>query len=141
VDAPAAARVRRSRRHVLLSSHLLHEVQATVDDLVVISHGSVVTAGRLDDPLAPSSLLVRTRDPQALHDALLTAGLGHSLNADRTRTVGNTGTSDLPLTAESFARIALEHQLVITEMRPSDVGGLEQLFLSLTTDQTMELSA
>ncbi|MFN7151994.1 MAG: ATP-binding cassette domain-containing protein, partial [Microthrixaceae bacterium] len=45
---------------VLLSSHLLHEVQATADHLVVISGGAVVTAGRLDDLLASSTILVRS---------------------------------------------------------------------------------
>ena len=39
---------------VLLSSHLLHEVQATADHLVVISGGAVVAAGRLADLLALS---------------------------------------------------------------------------------------
>ena len=39
---------------VLLSSHLLHEVQATADHLVIIAGGSVVASGRLDDLLASS---------------------------------------------------------------------------------------
>ena len=51
---------------VLLSSHLLHEVQATADHLVVISGGAVVAAGRLDDLLASSTILVRSPDPGAL---------------------------------------------------------------------------
>ena len=51
---------------VLLSSHLLHEVQATVDHLVVISQGAVVASGRLAELLASSSLLLRTPDPDAL---------------------------------------------------------------------------
>src|SRR5664279_1882000 len=42
---------------VLLSSHLLHEVQATVDHLVVISQGAVVASGPLEELLASSSLL------------------------------------------------------------------------------------
>ena len=48
---------------VLLSSHLLHEVQATVDHLVVISQGAVVASGPLAELLASSSLLLRTPDP------------------------------------------------------------------------------
>ena len=51
---------------VLLSSHLLHEVQATVDHLVVISQGAVVASGPLAELLASSSLLLRTPDPDAL---------------------------------------------------------------------------
>jgi ABC transporter len=37
---------------VLLSSHLLHEVQATADHLVVISQGTVVASGPMDELLA-----------------------------------------------------------------------------------------
>ena len=58
---------------VLLSSHLLHEVQATADHLVVISNGAVVAAGRLDDLLASSTILVRSPDPIALAAALQAA--------------------------------------------------------------------
>lgn len=39
---------------VLLSSHLLHEVQATADRLVIVAGGAVVAAGRLDDLLDES---------------------------------------------------------------------------------------
>lgn len=39
---------------VLLSSHLLHEVQATADRLVILAGGSVVAAGHLDDLLRES---------------------------------------------------------------------------------------
>jgi ABC-2 type transport system ATP-binding protein len=129
---------------VLLSSHLLHEVQATVDDLVVISHGSVVAAGHLRDLLAPSSLIVRTPDPRALHDALRRAGIRHTVQADRTvsvAVVSGDGTPDTAATAAAVARLALEHQLVLTELRPSDTGGLEQLFFSLITDATSEAAA
>ena len=63
---------------VLLSSHLLHEVQATVDHLVVISQGAVVASGRLDELLASSSLLVRTPDPEALARALRAARIDYS---------------------------------------------------------------
>src|SRR6478735_3185190 len=61
---------------VLLSSHLLHEVQATVDHLVVIAEGAVVASGPLDDLLASTSLLVRAHQPKALAAALKVAGIG-----------------------------------------------------------------
>src|SRR5204862_5849986 len=47
---------------VLLSSHLLHEIEVVADDLVVIGHGKVVAAGAKDDLLAGAGTYVATRD-------------------------------------------------------------------------------
>ncbi len=114
---------------VLLSSHLLHEVQATVDHLVVISQGAIVASGPLAQLLASSSLLLRTTDPQALGAALQAAGIDYVPGPDRTVTVD---VLDGRVTPEMIARIALERRIVLTELRQSDSGGLEQLFFSLT---------
>jgi ABC-2 type transport system ATP-binding protein len=114
---------------VLLSSHLLHEVQATVDHLVVISEGVVVASGRLDTLLASSSLLLRTPDPDALAAALRAAHIGYVPGPDHTFTVD---VQDGRVTPELVARVALEQQVLLTELRQSDSGGLEQLFFSLT---------
>ena len=114
---------------VLLSSHLLHEVQATADHLVVISDGAVVTAGRLDDLLASSTILVRSPDPVALAAALqaaridYVAGPGDAFTVDACR--GR-------VTTELLAGVARDHQVLLTELRPSETNGLEQLFFSLT---------
>src|SRR3954465_10882128 len=69
---------------VLLSSHLLHEVQATVDHLVVISGGAVVASGPLDERLASASLLVRAQPPDPLAPALHAAGIGYAPGPDET---------------------------------------------------------
>jgi ABC-2 type transport system ATP-binding protein len=114
---------------VLLSSHLLHEVQATVDHLVVIAQGAVVASGPMAELLASSSLLLRTPDPDALAGALRAAGIGYVAGPDRTFTVD---VLDGRVTPELIARIALERQVLLTELRESDSGGLEQLFFSLT---------
>ncbi|HEX8094538.1 ATP-binding cassette domain-containing protein, partial [Jatrophihabitans sp.] len=114
---------------VLLSSHLLSEVQATADHLIVISQGAVVASGRLSDLLASSSLLLRTPDPQALAGALRAAGIDYVAGPDQTFTVD---VLDGRVTAELIARVALEHRVPLTELRRSDSGGLEQLFFSLT---------
>lgn len=118
---------------VLLSSHLLHEVQATVDHLVVISHGVVVAAGPLSELLASSSLFLRTPDPDALAGALRAARIGYVPGPDQTFTVD---VLDGRVTAELVARAALDRRVLLTELRQSDSGGLEQLFFSLTATET-----
>jgi ABC-2 type transport system ATP-binding protein len=126
---------------VLLSSHLLHEVQATVDHLVVISRGAVVASGPLSELLASSSLLVRTPDPEGLARALRSAGIGYRPGPDNTFTVD---VHDGRITPEMIARAAVDQQVPLTELRQSDSGGLEQLFFSLTAataDHSQEAAA
>jgi ABC-2 type transport system ATP-binding protein len=42
------------------------------------------------------------------------------------------------VTAEMVARVALEQQVLLTELRQSDSGGLERLFFSLTAAKTAQ---
>ena len=114
---------------VLLSSHLLHEVQATADHLVVISGGAVVAAGRLDDLLASSTILVRSPDPKALATALQLAGINYDAGPGDALTVDASGGR---VTTEILAGVARDHQVLLTELRQSETTGLEQLFFSLT---------
>ena len=116
---------------VLLSSHLLHEVQATADHLVVISSGAVVAAGRMDDLLASSTILVRSTDPVALAEALRAEHIDHVAGPGDALTVDKCGGR---VTTEVLAVVARSHQLLLTELRESDTNGLEQLFFSLTAD-------
>jgi ABC-2 type transport system ATP-binding protein len=108
-------------------------VQATVDHLVVIADGAVVASGRLDDLLASSTMLVRTPDPDALAVAFRTAGINYVVRPDQAFTVDVLGGR---VTAEMVAQVAVDRRVLLTELRPSDSGGLEQLFFSLTADKT-----
>jgi ABC-2 type transport system ATP-binding protein len=117
---------------VLLSSHLLYEVQATADHLVVISEGVVVAAGRLDDLLASSTILVRSPDPVALAAALHAAQIDYTVGPGAALTVDASGGR---VTAEVLARVARDHRVLLTELRQSETNGLEQLFFSLTASR------
>jgi ABC-2 type transport system ATP-binding protein len=72
-----AAQEHPRRRSVLISSHLLAEVEQTADHLVVISHGRCVYQGSLEQLQGSRSarVLVRCADPAKLADALAGTGV------------------------------------------------------------------
>jgi ABC-2 type transport system ATP-binding protein len=110
---------------VLLSSHLLGEVQATVDHLVVIGHGRVVAAGELRELLRGSGSLVRGLDPAGLRSALSTAGLAATAQPD--------GLLAVDATPEQVGRAAAAGGQVLVELREGRAA-LEDLYFTLTTD-------
>src|SRR5215217_3930271 len=67
---------------VLLSSHLLHEIEVIADDLVVIGQGRIVAQGTKAELLASAGTLVRTSDVPTLSQALTGAGLAVTRSAD-----------------------------------------------------------
>jgi ABC-2 type transport system ATP-binding protein len=69
----------RQGRTVLVSSHLLTEVQQTADRLLIISNGSLVFQGSVDDLAEPAEQAVVVDAPhrQALTDALTAAGVAY----------------------------------------------------------------
>jgi ABC-2 type transport system ATP-binding protein len=110
---------------VLLSSHLLREVEAVADQLVVIGNGKIVAQGSKTELLAATGVVVRALDPAALHEALADAGL--------TATPGSDGALLVEAEAEAVGRAAAAAGVILLELRPADTGGLEELFLSLTS--------
>jgi ABC-2 type transport system ATP-binding protein len=59
---------------VLVSSHLLSEVQQSVDRVVIISHGALVYEGGLAGLESAQRVLADAPDRPALESALLAAG-------------------------------------------------------------------
>jgi ABC-2 type transport system ATP-binding protein len=114
---------------VLLSSHLLSEVQATVDRLVVIGQGRVVAEGDLRELLAGSGTRVRGLDPVGLVTALEAADLTVTAGADGILTVDGT--------PEQVGRAAAAAREVLLELRAADGAGLEDLFFSLTAASSL----
>jgi ABC-2 type transport system ATP-binding protein len=122
---------------VLLSSHLLAEVEATVDRLVVIRAGQVVADGRLADLLSTSGLVARATDHTALVAALTGVGMACTDGDDGTVSIDTSS----GVTAEQVASVAAHSGVLLVELRAADRTGLEQLFFALTsptTDTTLE---
>ena len=117
---------------VLLSSHLLHEVEIIADEMILIGHGRIVAQGDKKSLLAgakgSASTFVTALDNQALAGALTAKGL----------TVASAG-DGLRVEAETVevGRTALESGVVLIDLRAAD-GGLEDLFLELTSDTQRE---
>ncbi|WP_422771220.1 ABC transporter ATP-binding protein [Plantactinospora sp. WMMC1484] len=114
---------------VLLSSHLLREVEAAADRLVVIGAGRVVAQGSREELLAGTGALVRARDPEALRAALGRAGLPVRASTDGGLLVG----------AEPGAvgQAAADDGVALLELRPAESAGLEQIFLTLTAGDSV----
>src|SRR6478736_2429808 len=70
---------------VLLSSHLLHEIEVIADDLVVIGNGRIVAQGTKAELLASAGTLVRTRDVPTLSQALVDASVEFAPMTDALR--------------------------------------------------------
>ena len=117
---------------VMLSSHLLHEVELIADEMILIGRGTILAQGDRAALLAHNTAAVETLatslDNDALAAALSAKGIG----------VVPAG-EGLRITAEAVevGRTALEHQIVLTDLRSGD-GGLEELFLQLTADTQRE---
>jgi ABC-2 type transport system ATP-binding protein len=112
---------------VLVSSHLLTEVEATCTHVAVLAAGSLITAGPLAvllDGEAPT-LQVRTPDTDVAVQALGTAGIAAGVCPDGVR-VELTGT-DAPTVVAMLVRAGV----AVHEVRRWRTG-LEELFAQLT---------
>jgi len=114
---------------VLLSSHLLREVEAVADDLVIIGGGRILAQGSTADLLATPGTEACSTDDDTLARALTAAG-HHVAPAD-----GGLSTS---ATTEEVGRAALAAGVVLTDLRPAAATGLEELFFNMTAQHGRE---
>lgn len=118
---------------VLLSSHLLHEIEVIADDLVVIGNGRIVSQGTKAELLAGAGCVVRTPDAAHLARALTEAGIAS--------TPGDDGALRAEADTAVVGRVAFSAGLPVLELRPADGAGLEEIFLQLTSDTQREGAA
>jgi ABC-2 type transport system ATP-binding protein len=109
---------------VLLSSHLLAEVEAVADRMMIIGDGRIQAQGTRDELLTESGTIVEAADLPTLDAALHSAGLTmHRADGDRRLVEAK---------PEVVARLAMANDIVLRRLGPADGAGLERLFFELT---------
>jgi ABC-2 type transport system ATP-binding protein len=109
---------------VLLSSHLLHEIEVIADDIVMIGLGRIVSMGSKTDLLHEAGTVVGAVDLLALELALTQSGL----NA----TPAEGATLHTDAAAALVGQVAFDAGIALTELRAASGAGLEEMFLELT---------
>jgi ABC-2 type transport system ATP-binding protein len=109
---------------VLLSSHLLPEVEAVADRVVIIGGGRILAQGSPDELLAGAGTLVRADDERALLAALDAAGLGGA--------PAQGGGFVVDAEPATVGGALLAAGVALSRLSPSEGAGLEQLFFDLT---------
>jgi ABC-2 type transport system ATP-binding protein len=114
-------------RTILVSSHLLAEMQLLADDVVIVAAGKLIQQGPVDDVLGSmgaAQVRVRTPQPDALAAALGTLNATVSPQPDGSLLVSGTDAAQIGHAA--FTASVELHELT------GERGDLEQVFLQLT---------
>lgn len=118
---------------VLLSSHLLREVEATADVLVLIGKGRILAQGGKDDLVSPVGTVARCDEPARLAAALVQAGFTATPHGrDGVRSDAEAG---------RVSAIAAACGVSLLGLAPANENGLEELFLQLTKDSARNEAA
>jgi ABC-2 type transport system ATP-binding protein len=115
---------------VLLSSHLLHEVEVIADELIVIGNGRIVAQGTKAELLQTAGTFVRSDDADALARALQDSGMSAVPSGEG----GFRSDAD----PAEVGKVAAAAGLALVELRPADGAGLEEMFLQLTAETQRE---
>src|SRR4051812_23128090 len=112
---------------VLLSSHLLTEVEAVAHRMIIIGDGRIKAQGTRSELLARTGTIVEADDLEGLDTALRRAGLSMR-PADGERQL-------VEAQPEVVARAAMADGILLRRIAPAEEAGLERLFLELTASR------
>jgi ABC-2 type transport system ATP-binding protein len=114
-------------RTILVSSHVLAEMSQTVDEVVIVNKGKLITKAPVDELLRGGAQTVRVRGPQGeeLASRIHAAGLDATLDGDALVVTG--ATTDQ--VGNAVAGLTL-HEL------SASASSLEEIFLELTAGST-----
>ena len=115
-------------RTVLVSSHVLAEVAHTVDSVVILDRGRLVTHSTLDQLTAGATQVVRVRTPNAHDLRLALEAEGAQVQQVAPDRIEVSGAS-----SEQIGTLAAEHSIPIFETA-TETADLEAIFLKLTAD-------
>jgi len=115
---------------VLLSSHLLSEIEIVADEIILIGGGKILAQGAKAELLRTSGTFAKAADPKALETALHEAGVQ----------VTPSGNGGLRAEVEPIliGQIAASAGVALIELRPAEGAGLEEMFLQLTSETQRE---
>jgi ABC-2 type transport system ATP-binding protein len=116
-------------RTVLVSSHLLSEMEQTADRVVIVGAGRLVREGSIAElrSEAVGGVVVRSPEAERLAAVLMSSGLAATTGDDGALTVAGTTPADVG--ARAFAA-----GLELHELR-AQTSGLEELYFRLTAGQ------
>jgi ABC-2 type transport system ATP-binding protein len=116
-------------RTVLVSSHLMSEMENTADRLIIIGRGRLIAQASMAELLAAGSgNHVRVRSPQAGQLAVLL----HDRGAAFTR-LGDGALAVTGVTADGIGELARASGITLTELSPQQAS-LEDRYMELTRD-------
>ena len=122
-------------RTVFVSSHLMSEMEATADQLIVIGRGQLIAAESLAQFAARSTqqtVTVRTPDVTRLTDLLTAEGATVQPDDDGSLTVTE-------MTAARIGELAFHHRVMLQELT-THTASLEKAFMELTADSVEYLA-
>ena len=111
---------------IFLSSHLLAEVAQTVDDVVILKEGQLISHAPLTELTTQTTSVVVVRSPDATRLCRLLAARGLTATFS-----APDGVSVIDATPEDVGRVVAAAGVVIYEMRLQQ-SNLEEIFFSLT---------
>ena len=114
---------------VLLSSHILAEVQQVCTSATIIGNGRMLASGMVEDLLGGTSYRLRVGDPAAALSVLEAAGMSVRREADGLDVITDES-------GERITQVLAEVGLYLSELTPVRAD-LETIFLELTADDQM----
>lgn len=119
-------------KSVLVSSHVLHEVQSVTDDFLLVYQGRVLASGNVHEIRGlmdnyPHLITLRCDRPRELANWLMQAAPLSGLEIDAERGTLSVRTLDPRAFYAHCTRLIAEHRLAVSEVR-SDDDNLEAVF-------------